>query len=53
MPGETVYPIKLFVDDTTLFYRVSESYCQQIQDDLNTIQLWAKIWKFKFHPKNV
>ena len=52
MPGKTICPIKLFADDAKLFHIVnSEQDCQQIQQDLNSLQVWAKKWQLNFHPQ--
>ena len=52
MPGETIDPIKLFADDAKLFHTVNtEQDCQQIQQDLNSLQVWAKKWQHNFHQK--
>ena len=38
MPGETVYPIKLFTDDAKLFYSVTtEDDHKLIQEDLDKL----------------
>ena len=52
MAGESICAIKLFADDAKLFHTVNtEQYCQQIQQDLNSLQVWAKKWQLNFHPK--
>ena len=43
MPGEKNCPMKLIADDAKLFHTVNaEQDCQQIQQDLNSLQVWAK-----------
>ena len=43
--------IRLFADDSLLYRTIRTPQDSEIlQKDLNTLQIWEKIWKREFHP---
>jgi hypothetical protein len=41
---------KLFADDTKLYREIIDpDDCQEIQEDLNTLSAWSKIWLLGFN----
>lgn len=41
---------KLFADDTKLYREIIDpDDCQEIQEDLNTLSAWSKIWLLRFN----
>ena len=43
--------IRLFADDSLLYRTIrSAKDCEILQNDLNTLQKWEKLWKMEFHP---
>ena len=43
--------VRLFADDTIVYITVSSTDdCQQLQDDLKSLEVWEKEWLMEFHP---
>ena len=43
--------IRLFADDSLLYRTIrSPKDCEILQNDLNNLQKWEKLWKMEFHP---
>ena len=52
MPDNVISNIFLFADDTKIFNEVTEETgIKVLQEDINRLENWAKIWKLSFHPK--
>lgn len=50
LPSSVVSTAKLFADDTKLYRQIiSVSDCDNLQDDLNTLSAWSKLWLLKFN----
>jgi hypothetical protein len=51
LPDHVQSHIKLFADDTKLFREVSTAEdCKLLQDDIDTMEIWANKWLLRFHP---
>jgi len=50
LPEATSCPSKLFADDTKTFRKIQrESDCEELQNDLNALDEWSRMWQLKFN----
>ena len=50
LPNIALSTAKLFADDTKLYRQIINIMdCDILQDDLNDISVWSKIWLIKFN----
>ena len=51
MPENIQSHVRLFADDTAVYLAVGKQYNpQQLQDDLDQLQKWEKLWDMEFNP---
>ena len=51
LPSRVRSKVKLYADDVLLYsYIKSESDCHALQEDLDALAQWARIWQMEFNP---
>ena len=51
LPLSLTSTVRLFADDTIAYLTIkSQTDANTLQDDLNKLGIWAKLWQMEFHP---
>ena len=50
LPSSVISTAKLFADDSKLYRQIiTTADCEMLQDDLNTLSAWSRLWLLKFN----
>ena len=50
LPSSVISTARLFADDTKLYRQIiTTADCEMLQDDLNTLSAWSRLWLLKFN----